>query len=111
MSGVLSHLTDAPLPNLLLLAGLGFLAVGIVGKIEGKINLNKSGRTMSGLAGVILMIVGFNLHVSADSGPASTETVQPAPPARPTPAIRFTPTPSNFRPHPTNPIVKTGHRR
>lgn len=62
----LSHLTDAPFANILFLAGLGFLAIGVFGKIVGKIEPDKAGRVMSGLVGVILTVMGFYLHNQGD---------------------------------------------
>ena len=47
--------------SLLIVAGLIFLAIGAWGKIEGKINLGRPGRIISGLIGFTLLICGLLL--------------------------------------------------
>lgn len=64
----LTHLTDAPFANILFLAGLGFLAVGVFGKIVGKIEPDKIGRIASAIVGIALLLVGFYLHSQGDRG-------------------------------------------
>jgi hypothetical protein len=44
MGDFLAHLVDAPLPNVLVLAGLIFLGIGVVGKVSGKIDPGTTGR-------------------------------------------------------------------
>jgi len=66
MIDLLSHLVDAPLANILILAGLAFIAVGIVGKISGKIEPNTTGRIMSGLFGGLLLVYGIYSHVAGE---------------------------------------------
>jgi hypothetical protein len=67
MTDLLSHLVDAPVANILILAGLAFLTVGVLGKISGKIEPAASGRVMSGLLGAALLIYGICAHTSADA--------------------------------------------
>jgi hypothetical protein len=79
----LSHLADAPIANLLILGGLAFLAVGVIGKIGGKIDPGTTGRILSALVGVALLAYGVNTHplvrnVSKKSGnPAQSEPARP----------------------------------
>ena len=68
MADLLSHLIDAPLANLLIVAGLGFLAVAVLGKISGKIEPGAGGRLMSGLLGVVLLVYGVYNHNALDAG-------------------------------------------
>jgi hypothetical protein len=79
----LGHLVDAPLANILILAGLVFLGVGAVGKITGKIEPDKTGRMMAGLLGLVLLIAGLVTHVQSDS---SSRSAAPPPvvPVQPT---------------------------
>lgn len=63
----LNHLLDAPLSNILIVAGLLFLGVAAVGKITGKIEPDKPGRIMSGLLGGALLIAGISTHITSDS--------------------------------------------
>jgi hypothetical protein len=61
------HLTDAPIPNLLVLAGLVFLGIAAVGKVSGKIEPNTSGRIMSGVLGLCVLFGGLYGHSVADN--------------------------------------------
>lgn len=67
MADLISHLTDAPLPNLLIVAGLIFVGIGVVGKVSGKIEPDTTGRVMAGLFGIALMAAGLFIHSSADA--------------------------------------------
>jgi len=66
MGDFLGHLVDAPLANILILAGLGFLAVAVIGKFAGKIEPGTSGRLMSGVLGILLLAYGIYSHSAAD---------------------------------------------
>lgn len=109
----LSHLADAPFANILFLAGLAFLAVGVLGKIAGKIEPDKIGRAASAAVGLALICVGLYLHVSGDhdkdqnkqasninsaspsptpdAGQGQNVTLEPV-----TPPVRQTPPPSHI---------------
>jgi hypothetical protein len=67
MTNLLSHLVDAPLANILILAGRAFLAIRIVGKTSGKIESSTTGRIISGLIGLVLLIYGIYTHSAADT--------------------------------------------
>jgi hypothetical protein len=79
----LQHLIDAPVANILIVAGLLFLGIGAVGKVTGKIEPDKSGRLMAGVLGLILLIAGVIFHVRTDaasknpSDQAQGSSVQP----------------------------------
>ena len=67
----LSHLTDAPFANILFLAGLAFLAVGIVGKLilgksVARIEPDRIGRMISAIVGGVLISAGVYLHANSD---------------------------------------------
>src|ERR1700733_4178716 len=72
----LGHLVDAPLANILIIAGLLFLGIGAVGKVTGKIEPDKMGRMMASFLGLILMTIGLIVHVKGDS-PKTSVSVQP----------------------------------
>lgn len=86
----LSHLADAPFANILFLAGLAFLAVGVLGKIAGKIEPDKVGRAAAAVVGVALICGGLYMHVKGDHDKeqekqaSNVTTVSPTP----TPATR-----------------------
>jgi hypothetical protein len=62
----LAHLVDAPVANILIFAGLAFLGIAVIGKISGKIEPSTSGRLMSGVVGIALLVYGINAHSNAD---------------------------------------------
>ena len=67
MGDLISHLTDAPIPNLLVLAGLAFVAIAVLGNITAKINPSKNGRIASGVVGAALIAGGLMFHASSDA--------------------------------------------
>ncbi len=77
MTDFLSHLVDAPLANILIIAGLLFLGIGAVGKVTGKIEPDKFGRLMVSLLGVVLLAVGIVTHIRGDSSSKSQNVVEP----------------------------------
>jgi hypothetical protein len=76
---LIDHLTDAPLPNVFIIAGLVFLGIGVVGKISGKIEPDTSGRIMSALLGVCLVFGGLYIHSKVDE--QKGEKVPPSSPS------------------------------
>jgi hypothetical protein len=81
MTDLLSHLIDAPLANILILAGLAFLAIAVLGSISGKIEPGTSGRVMSGVLGGVLLAYGIYVHSAVDT--AARDVSQSAPKASP----------------------------
>jgi WXXGXW repeat (2 copies) len=63
----LGHLVDAPFANILIIAGLLFLGIGVVGKITGKIEPSTMGRLMASLLGLVLLAAGVATHIKGDS--------------------------------------------
>jgi hypothetical protein len=83
MDELLSHLVDAPLANIFILAGLAFLAIGILGKISNKIEPSTTGRILSAVVGVALMIYGVHSHGVADGQKANRATTATSVSAQP----------------------------
>jgi hypothetical protein len=92
----MDHLTDAPVANILILAGIIFLAVGLfgriggfIGSIFGNIEAGKNSRVLAGVLGALLIVGGAWLHEGghkpAVSTPSSTTPAQVASPAASTP--------------------------
>jgi hypothetical protein len=77
MTDFLTHLVDAPLANILIVAGLVFLGVGAVGKVVGKIEPDRLGRVIAGLLGVVLLAAGFAIHIQGNKSAPSPASVQP----------------------------------
>jgi hypothetical protein len=82
----MDHLADAPVANILILAGIIFLAVGIfgriggfIGSIFGNIEAGKNSRVLAGVLGAILVVGGGWLHQdshkSVGSNPSPADSV------------------------------------
>lgn len=67
MGDLLTHLVDAPLANILILAGLAFVGIAVIGKVSGKIEPSTSGRVMAGVFGLGLLAYGIYAHSVADT--------------------------------------------
>jgi hypothetical protein len=59
MQEVITRLVDVPFARMFVLAGIVFLLVAVLGKVEGKIDPGNVGRLGSLVLGVVLMIVGI----------------------------------------------------
>jgi len=70
MDSLFEALVAAPLANLLILGGLVFLGIGIVGNITGKIEPGKTGRIASGALGATLLVAGLVIHLKQAEAPA-----------------------------------------
>ena len=69
----MDHLADAPIANILILAGVIFLAVGIFGRIGGflgsifgNIEAGKNSRVLAGVLGSVLILGGAWMHQQSD---------------------------------------------
>jgi hypothetical protein len=75
----INHLLDAPLSNIMIVAGLLFLAVAAVGKVVGKIEPDKTGRIISGLLGTVLFLAGVATHIFGDAKKDHSKAEQSGP--------------------------------
>src|SRR5512135_3278944 len=64
MQSVISQLVDLPFARMFILAGIIFLLVAVLGKVEGKIDPGQMGRIGASVLGVVLLIVGVLLQFS-----------------------------------------------
>ncbi len=78
----------APLANVLILVGLVFLGLAILGKAQGKFELDKNGRIAATVLGAVLVIIGLVMY--RYQGPSSQETALV--PTTPSPTSTLTPT-------------------
>jgi hypothetical protein len=62
MHDVVTRLVDVPLTRMFVLAGVIFLLVAVLGRIEGKIEPGKLGRIGASVVGAILLLVGLAMH-------------------------------------------------
>ncbi len=78
MKELIELILDSPLSTLLVLAGIEFLGIAVVGNISGKIQPGTGGRILSGLVGVALMGIGFVLYTPRSTSTEATPTDVPA---------------------------------
>jgi len=90
---------SAPIATLLIVAGVGFLAIAVLGKISGTLEAGKTGRLVSGTIGTALLVIGLNIYFRTTPGPVSSPsaTLSPAPTtasSAPSPKLSTNPAPS-----------------
>ena len=73
MADFLNFAIDSPIPNILVVAGIVFLGIAAVGRLSGKVELDKWGRLISGIGGAALLAFGLFLNISGDA-PSGPET-------------------------------------
>ncbi|HXZ53368.1 MAG TPA: hypothetical protein VEH51_15335 [Burkholderiales bacterium] len=116
MQDVMVKLVDLPLARMFVLAGIIFLLVAVMGRIEGKIEPGHAGRVGASIIGLLLMAVGLTMYfldgdamrdalregaartlapeasaIAATKAARATRAADPtpaAPAARPAPAIK-----------------------
>lgn len=64
MQDVILRLVDVPLVRMFILAGIFFLFLAVVGKIEGKIEPGSMGRLGAAILGALLMAIGLSMQYS-----------------------------------------------
>jgi len=62
MQDVITKLVDVPFARMFVLAGIIFLLVAVLGKVEGKIDPGNMGRIGASVLGVVLLVVGIILQ-------------------------------------------------
>lgn len=62
MQDMLARLVDLPLARVFLLAGIVFLLVAVLGRIEGKIEPGNAGRVGAAIIGVLLLAMGLAMY-------------------------------------------------
>jgi hypothetical protein len=99
----MEHLADAPIANILILAGVIFLAVGIfgrvggfIGSIFGNIEAGKNSRVLAGALGLFLIVVGAWRHQDSHKPATNPSTTVSVP--NPSPAGTATPPVTNDAP-------------
>jgi hypothetical protein len=78
MQEVITRLVDVPFARMFVLAGIVFLLVAVLGKVEGKIDPGNVGRLGALVLGVALMIVGVVLQYIEIRGAAQERAAQQA---------------------------------
>jgi hypothetical protein len=91
MGEIIRAVVSAPIANLVLLGGLIFVGIAIVGNISGKLELGRTGRLAAGVVGGLLLVVGLSMDREPS---ASTQNQLPSPNLVATPTQSLTPSPS-----------------
>ncbi|MGA1863468.1 MAG: CARDB domain-containing protein [bacterium] len=78
MADFINNIISAPIANLLIIAGIAFLGIAVVGKIVGKIEPGKIGRLVSGGIGIVLLVMGLLMHFGQAKMPKQPEYKPPA---------------------------------
>jgi hypothetical protein len=107
MNDILELIFKSPIANLLIIAGLVFLGIAVVGDVSGKIQPGTEGRLLSGLLGVCLLGGGLVMFqatpVNNDASPPSESNPVTSVDSRPdqtdlvTPTFTPAPGPLGFR--------------
>lgn len=63
MFDLVNRALEAPIANILVVAGLLSLAGAVLGQVSSRVSLSKTQRTISGILGMILLVVGVIIHV------------------------------------------------
>lgn len=85
MAELLEHLFSARLDSLLIIAGLFFLAIGVIGKIAGKIEPGTVGRIAATSIGAVLLVIGMVVHSHEVPPPPGPDNGTPTPTPRASP--------------------------
>ena len=78
MGELVDVVLSAPLANVLVIAGILFLLVAVLGNVPGKINPGKGGRIAAGTIGLLLIAVGLRMYLIVEKpGDNDESSVQP----------------------------------
>src|SRR5512144_68554 len=64
MQDVILKLVDVPMVRMFVLAGIIFLMIAVLGKIEGKIEPGRIGRIGAAVLGAVLILIGLAMQFS-----------------------------------------------
>ncbi len=78
MQDVITKLVDVPFARMFVLAGIIFLLVAVLGKVEGKIDPGHMGRIGASVLGVVLLLVGVLLQYAEIRDAAMERAAQQA---------------------------------
>ena len=73
MDEFLKGILTAPVATLLILAGIFFLFIAIVGNVSGKIEPDVKGRIASGVLGLVFVSIGLTMHLTQEAPQISQE--------------------------------------
>ncbi len=82
MLDLLSQLSNTPVPNVLVIAGIVFLLLAVAGKVGANLSVPPNRQKTAALVGTILLISGIAIFM-APPGPNPVENTPPTPPINP----------------------------
>ncbi|MEA3467127.1 MAG: hypothetical protein U9R57_02760 [Thermodesulfobacteriota bacterium] len=79
MEKLIVEIARTPLPTILVMAGILFLFLAVVGKLGAWIVVSPQKQKLAGVLGSLLLIAGVILYIQRSSAPALPSVVTPAP--------------------------------
>ena len=104
MKDIITALKDTPVPSILIIAGIVFLILALAGKLAGQIEVPPARQKLTGVIGVVLLVIGLVLYV------VPPKSVSPSPVANTTtnsPTSNSIQAPTSPAPTPTNVSLST----
>ena len=77
MKEMIETIFSAPLASILVVAGIVFLFVAVLGAVAGKIDPGKEGRIAAGAIGGVLLVIGLGMHLVVSERANGGATAQP----------------------------------
>jgi hypothetical protein len=96
MDTLLTALKNTPIPTILVVAGIAFLLLSIVGQLAGRVTVPPERQRQATIIGCLLLVIGIVLHV------VPPWLISPRPPEVPAPTVPH-PAPKVDQPPPTAP--------
>jgi hypothetical protein len=88
METVLAALKETPIPTILVIAGIVFLLLSIVGQLAGRITVPPERQRQATIIGCLLVVVGVALHVVTPRlNPPEPQRVPAPTPPQPAPTV------------------------
>lgn len=76
MKETIGAIFSAPLATILVVAGIVFLLIAVLGAVAGRIDPGKGGRIAAGAIGMVLLAVGLGMHLMVAKSSGSDEGAQ-----------------------------------
>ncbi len=73
MKETIGAIFSAPLATILVVAGIVFLLIAVLGAVAGRIDPGKGGRIAAGAIGIVLLAVGLGMHLMLAESSGSDE--------------------------------------
>jgi len=84
MGDIISALQNTPVPTILVVGGIAFLFLAVIGQFAADIKVSRERQVMAAVMGALLLFFGVALYAVPVSSPDSTSTIAPAQTTTPT---------------------------